>query len=81
VSTGLNFVIHAPFLLTDSREGIKIEEAHNVDMEKKLLADLSVSSFFCLYEIGKKANKQIVGDTLFDVFPYQEYKLIVSRLK
>ena len=38
----LKFVIHAPFLLTDSREGIKAGEKHNDDMIRvlaKLAAD------------------------------------------
>ncbi|NJN77782.1 MAG: hypothetical protein HC803_05160 [Saprospiraceae bacterium] len=29
VETPFNFLIHAPFLLTDSREGIKFENAWN----------------------------------------------------
>ncbi|MBR3924917.1 MAG: hypothetical protein IKJ45_17495, partial [Kiritimatiellae bacterium] len=36
--TELNFLIHAPFLLNDSREGIKVGQPHN----EKLIAGLSV---------------------------------------
>ena len=41
--TGLNFLIHAPFLLNDSREGIKEKEKHNESLID-CLAILSVSA-------------------------------------
>ena len=34
--TNLNFILHAPFLLTDSREGIKAGEKHNNELIEQL---------------------------------------------
>lgn len=41
--TGLNFLIHAPFLLNDSREGIKEKEEHNESLIERL-ALLSITA-------------------------------------
>ncbi len=35
-ATNLNFILHAPFLLTDSREGIKAGEKHNQELVQQL---------------------------------------------
>jgi hypothetical protein len=45
--TDLNFIIHAPFLLTDSREGIRAGEHHNKEMIQ-LLANLAADSLVYL---------------------------------
>lgn len=65
--TGLNFLIHAPFLLTDSREGVKAGEPHNKDMIR-LLAELAADSLTYL------KNSELVDDCIFDVVPYDESK-------
>jgi hypothetical protein len=45
-STGLNFIIHAPFLLTDSREGIKKNQTNNHNENLiQWLAELTVCLF------------------------------------
>ncbi len=70
VQTGLNFIIHAPFLLTDSREGIKAGEEYNKAMIKRL-AELSASSIVLLKEIGVKNNTRLIGDDIFEYIPYK----------
>lgn len=42
-ATNLNFILHAPFLLTDSREGIRAGVAHYNKMIKRL-AELAADS-------------------------------------
>jgi len=51
VPTSLNFLIHAPFLLTDSREGIKLDESWNKQLIQKL-ATLLTQSFPIVKEMG-----------------------------
>jgi AAA domain len=70
-ATGLNFIIHAPFLLTDSREGIRAGVQHNKDMIE-LLADLAADSLVYLRDIGKKYGSPLVNDEIFDIVPYDE---------
>ena len=65
VNTNLNFIIHAPFLLTDSREGIKESEAHNIEMVDKL-AKLSADSLLILKQL------KLINDSIFDIIPYQK---------
>lgn len=66
-TTGLNFVVHAPFLLTDSREGIKAGALHNKTMIS-LLANLAADSLLLL----KKLN--LINDNIFKILPYDESK-------
>lgn len=70
-STGLNFLIHAPFLLTDSREGIQAGVQHNTDMIS-LLSELAADSLTCLKEIGLKKKVSLIDDNIFDIVPYDE---------
>jgi len=51
VDSHLNFIIHAPFLLTDSREGIIAGEPHNEEMIE-CLADLATDALELLRDIG-----------------------------
>ncbi|MCL2820836.1 MAG: DEAD/DEAH box helicase [Oscillospiraceae bacterium] len=69
--TGLNFIIHAPFLLTDSREGIRAGVVHNKNMIN-LLADLAADSLVYLKNIGLSNNRQVINDEIFDIIPYDE---------
>lgn len=71
--TGLNFIVHAPFLLTDSREGIKAGEKHNKDMIN-LLAALAADSIVGLKEIGRRNGIALIDDEVFDIVPYDESK-------
>jgi len=51
VPTNLQFLIHAPFLLTDSREGIKLDETWNRELIQKL-AILLTQSFTIVKYLG-----------------------------
>lgn len=62
-STNLNFILHAPFLLTDSREGIKAGELHNLELIQKL-AQLSADSFPIL------RDEKLINDNILDIIPY-----------
>ncbi len=64
-TTNLNFIVHAPFLLTDSREGIKRNEGWNKKAVKKL-AKLASDSFLILRDM------QLIDDDIINIIPYQE---------
>ncbi|MGE4054614.1 MAG: DEAD/DEAH box helicase [Vicinamibacterales bacterium] len=64
-ATGLNFIVHAPFLLTDSREGIKAGETHNQDMVERL-ARLAAD---CLPVLR---DERLIDDGILDILPYDE---------
>jgi superfamily I DNA and/or RNA helicase len=70
-STGLNFIIHAPFLLTNSREGIQAGEQHNIDMIS-LLSKLAADSFVFLKEIGEAKGVRLIDDDIIKLIPYDE---------
>ena len=67
--TGLNFIIHAPFLLTDSREGIRAGVQHNLDMIS-LLSELAADSLVYLRDIGQSKSVPLIDDNIFDIVPY-----------
>ena len=64
-ATKLHFIIHAPFLLTDSREGIKADENHNIKMIS-LLAELAADSLFYLRDLG------LIDDGILKIIPVAE---------
>jgi hypothetical protein len=64
-STNLNFILHAPFLLNDSRESIQRFKKHNQDMVE-LLAQLSADSLNILKE------RKLLDDSIFEIIPYVE---------
>lgn len=66
--TGLNFIIHAPFLLTDSREGIRAGVSHNDKMLQRL-ASLSADALVFLRDIGKQKNNRLIDDSIIDIIP------------
>lgn len=66
--TGLNFMVHAPFLLTDSREGIKAFEQHNVSMVK-LLASLAAKSLSIMRDIGVEEGYRLLDDNILEIIP------------
>ncbi len=68
-TTGLNFIIHAPFLLNDSREGIRAGESHNVRMIR-LLANLAARAIICLKEIGERESIRLIDDNILNIIPY-----------
>lgn len=67
-TTNLNFIINAPFLLTDSREGIKAKNKHNIKMID-LLSDLAADSFIYLRDIGMKSGSMIIDDEILSYIP------------
>lgn len=68
-TTGLNFIIHAPFLLTDSRENIRAGDKHNRDMIARL-AELAADAIFYLKEIGEETSQRLIDDRILDIIPY-----------
>lgn len=73
VVTGLNFIIHAPFLLTKSREGIHAADQYNIDMIS-LLADMAADCLVYLKLLGQSKSIQLIDDNIFDIIPYDESK-------
>jgi hypothetical protein len=66
--TNLNMMIHAPFLLTDSRESIKFGEDWNKTLIDKL-AMLAANSIECLCNPSFCNEKNLVNDNLFQIIP------------
>ena len=63
--TELKFLLHAPFLLTDSREGIKAGEKHNQQMVQQL-AQLAADSLPIL------RDNKLINDGILDIIPCEE---------
>jgi hypothetical protein len=63
-NTGLNFILHAPFLLTDSREGIKKGQTNgwNEDLIAKL-AQLAADSLLILKDL------KLIDDDIIKIVP------------
>lgn len=70
-TTGLNFLVHAPFLLTDSREGIRAGVAHNNDFIN-MLSELAADSMLYLRDIGERTSVQLITDDIFSIIPIKE---------
>lgn len=65
--TGLNFIVQAPFLLTDSRERIKNKQTNNWNENLiENLAQLSAESLFVLKEL------KIINDEIITIIPYKQ---------
>lgn len=73
--TNLNFIINAPFLLTDSREGIKATDKHNIRMIS-LLAELAADCFMYLRDIGLENDQMIIDDEILSYIPINQYLYI-----
>ena len=69
--TGLNFIVHAPFLLTDSREGVRAGVVHNERMVE-LLADLAADSLCLLRDIGVRESVRLIDDNIINIIPYDK---------
>ncbi|AZA99224.1 hypothetical protein EG359_06215 [Chryseobacterium joostei] len=63
-TTNLNFILHAPFLLTDSREGIHRSKDHNSTMVE-LLSQLAADSLSMLKELN------LIDDEILEIIPYK----------
>ncbi|MEI6429623.1 MAG: AAA domain-containing protein [Pseudanabaena sp. ELA607] len=61
--TQLKFIVHAPFLLTDSREGIKDDDWNTYCIQE--IAKLTVSSL----QICKEEKYILINDKFFNVLP------------
>jgi flagellar biosynthesis GTPase FlhF len=70
-NTNLNFMVHAPFLLTDSREGIKAGEKWNHELIANL-AKLAADSLIYLRDLGAKEKTHLIDDNIFNIIPYRE---------
>jgi hypothetical protein len=68
VVSHLNFIIHAPFLLTDSREGIQSGSEYNKKMISNL-AQLSADALKCFVEIGEKHSVRMIDDGIIKIIP------------
>ena len=69
--TGLNFIIHSAFLLTDSREGILAGNKYNIEMIS-LLSQLAADSIVYLRDIGKSNKLKLIDDNILDIIPFDE---------
>lgn len=69
--TGLNFIIHAPFLLTDSREGIRAGVPHNDKMLQKL-AELSADALVYIRDIGVEKHIKLIDDDIINIIPIDQ---------
>lgn len=68
-TTGLHFLIHAPFVLTDSREGIKQGDQHNIRMIN-ILSDVVVSSISMMREMTNPiSGGRMLDETIYHVIP------------
>ncbi|MDO5149057.1 MAG: hypothetical protein Q4D76_06635 [Oscillospiraceae bacterium] len=69
--TGLKFLVHAPFLLNDSREGIRAGIPHNNYMIE-LLSDLAADSMEYLRDISIRNNDFLIRDDIVEIIPVSE---------
>ena len=69
--TDLNFIIHAPFLLTYIIGGIKAGVAHN-DTMINVLAELSADALEYLRDIGVDKGIRLIDDSIVDIIPVDE---------
>jgi len=69
--TKLGFIIQAPFLLTDNREGIKAGDQWNVELISQL-AQLAADSLPVLKTIGTREKTFLLNDNILDLIPYRE---------
>lgn len=78
--TNLSFIIQAPFLLTDNREGINEGEEWNIELIKSL-AKLAAESLVCLKVLGEEKQTYLIDDSILDIIPYNENTFTVSSNK
>ncbi len=70
-TTNLKFIIQAPFLLTDSREGIKAGNSWNDKLVNKLSV-LAAESLPMLKEIGIEKESFLIDDNIVNLIPYKQ---------
>lgn len=74
----LKCVVHAPFLLVDSRQQLK-EDSFNNDL-KSLLADLAADALVILRDYGKKQENLLINENIFNFIPANEYSYRADNL-
>lgn len=67
----LKCVVHAPFLLVDSRQQLKDHQV-NTDL-KQLLANLAASALMFLRDYGIKHGSLLIDENVFRLVPEREY--------
>lgn len=67
--TGLHFIIHAPFLLTDSREGIRAGIPHNEKMIQSL-SILAADAILLFKDLGEMESQRFIDDSILEIIPY-----------
>jgi len=70
-ATKLKFIIHAPFLLTDSRESIKAGDSWNRQLITKL-SILAAESLLILKQIGIERGNRLIDDSIISIVPFRE---------
>ena len=70
VDSKLHFLIHAPFSITNSREGIIANDSHNLDMINKL-AVLAGDALLYFRDISTDDHRYITSD-IFNIIPIDE---------
>ncbi|MBL7757670.1 MAG: hypothetical protein JNL59_09750, partial [Chitinophagaceae bacterium] len=80
--TKLGFIIQAPFLLTDNREGIKAGDQWNVELINQL-AVLAADSLPVLKMIGTREKTFLLNDSILDLIPYRaaDYPEVGNKAK
>ena len=68
VHTGLNFIVHAPFMMEISRESFAADAAYNRRL-LAALAKLAADALPCLRDIGERTGLQLIDDGLLNVIP------------
>lgn len=71
--TGLGFIIHAPFLLTENRESIRAGLTDNEKMMDRL-AELAAAAFVLLRDMGKRENVYLIDDSFISFIPIEPEK-------
>lgn len=67
----LHCVVHAPFLLVDSRQQLK-DDKHNTFL-KKNLAKLAAHALVYLRDYGKKHGELLINENIFNFIPPKDY--------
>ena len=67
----LKCVVHAPFLLVDSRQQLKDSNLNN-DL-KMLLADLAADALVFLRDYGKKLENLLINENIFNFIPREDH--------
>ena len=78
--TNLGFIINAPFLLNDSREGIKAACEYN-DTMIRLLAELAADCFVYLRDISLIRGGNYIDDDILNLIPYKKELYVPNDIR